>query len=223
MAETINGSIEQTRNAKRGQEQTLRIAGINHFDPTMRSELIQWLNSCSKRFGTPKFIAVEWDNEVFDGVRAERQQFRRLLAEAWQWISKSHLDTLTISLGYEADAHSDIYPDVEVLWLDQGRVYPKDFVAKCAKNRLKQYEGFLQNWPTSTDNSNLLLRIRQRASNVPPPQADARDKKWTELIKARLCDPRDSWAIAIVCSDHARAGCGSMRHLDEQMGFHCEV
>jgi hypothetical protein len=208
----------------------VRIAGINHFDPAMRQGLIEWLAGRLAKHGKPDFIAVEWDKGIFEGVKAKREEFRQLLKHEWPAISERLLNTLTLSLGYEGDAHLETYPDADILWLDKGRKegpgsndYPKKFVEKCARWRLNHYKKFLGGWPTDANDSKILSRISQGANNVAPSQYDPRDQKWVELIKVRSLGASLGWAIAIVGRDHTRRHDRSMRSLLEEIGYTCEV
>lgn len=203
----------------------LRIAGINHNDPAIRQRLIEWLAGCSAHCGQPDFVAVEWDKDVFEGVKAKREELRCLLTKEWPNISGSLLNTLVLSLGYEGDAHLEIYPDVDILWLDQGRQegrgnddYPRRFIEKCAVWRLRDYKRFLDAWPGVADESKILCRISEGASNVPAPQYGRRDEKWAELIAQAAVQGVSNWALAIVGNDHAIDDNGSMRRFALPLG-----
>lgn len=201
----------------------LRIAGINHKDPAMRQRLIEWLARCSTRFGQPDFVAVEWDMDVFESVKAKREEFRCLLRNEWPNFSESVLDTLMLSLGYEGDAHVAIYPTADTLWLDQGRKdYPRNFVAKCAAWRFRDYKKFLDARPGGSDDSAILCRISEGASVVAAPQYGTRDRKWAELIAQATAQGINNWAIAIVGNDHAVDDDGSMRRILEETGYACK-
>jgi hypothetical protein len=226
----MNWIIHAMKHSPETKPYILRIAGINHFDPTIRQKLLKWLDDCSSKYGKPDFVALEWDKKVFEGVKAKREEFQRLLMETWPAVSKTLLNTLTLSLGYEGDAHLEVYPDVEILWLDEGRKqsqvpedYPKHYVETCARNLFKRYDKFLGEWPDNECDSSVLARLSRAASAVPQTEFDNRDAKFAGLIKSHPVSGRHGWAIAIVGRDHARRNAGSMRVLLEKMSYTCEV
>jgi hypothetical protein len=205
------------------KQYVLRIAGINHMDPAMRGRLINLLAAHKVKFGSPDFIAVEWDERVFKSVSAKRERFRSLLKREWPNFSEKLLNILVLSLGYEGDSHLQVYPGVEILWLDQGRQYPLGFKEKCAEWRLRDYKRYLKALPANASETEILSQMRQAASNVPPPQPCGRDKRFADAIKNKSIGGARGWAIAIVGDDHARRDGGSMRGHLEMMGYKCEV
>ena len=139
-------------------------------------------------------------------------------------------DILALSLGFEGILTLKMYPDVDILWLDQGRRetghpgdYPKRFVKTFARNRLRNYMKFLDNERNHQDDSEILMRISSGASNVGPRQDDPRDEKFATLIEQRAKEHANNSAVAIVGSYHAMDIDGSMRYLLEERGFICEV
>lgn len=204
------------------KQYVLRIAGINHKDPAMRHRLIELLNEYFAKYKTPDFIAVEWDENVFSAVLAKREELRGLLKGEWPNIPEKLLNTLVQSLGYEGDAHLDVYPNVDTVWLDQGRKdYGSDFTEKFAKWRLRDYRRFLGT--CCIDSPHALSRLSESASKVDCPRYDPRDRIFADAIRKRSILGGNDWAIAIVGDDHARTGGGSMRDLLAAMGYKCEV
>src|SRR3989442_7527 len=78
---------------------TLRVAGVNHEDPAIRQRLVDWLTWCSVHYGQPDFVAVEWKKDIFERVKAKREEFRCLLEKEWPNISENLLKILVLSLG----------------------------------------------------------------------------------------------------------------------------
>ncbi len=200
----------------------LRIAGINHKDPAMRQRLIELLTDYYGKYETPDFIAVEWDEDVFKAVMAKREEFRGLLKEEWPNITEKLLNTLVQSLGYEGDAHLGVYPNVDTVWLDQGRKdYGSDFIENLAKRRLRDYRKFLGTCCINAPDA--LSRISESASKVDCPRYDPRDRIFADAIRNNSIVGGNDWAIAIVGDDHARMGGGSVRDLLAAMGYKSEV
>ena len=75
-------SASQNLLASNPKQYVLRIAGINHNDPSMRQRLIQWLTTCAK-YGNPDFVGVEWDRDIYGRVRDQRERFSQLLRRQW--------------------------------------------------------------------------------------------------------------------------------------------
>ena len=123
----------------------LYIAGINHFDPLCREELIKWFKELSAIKDKPAaFIAVEYDADQFEQIKKQRNKFRELAQDEWPCLSSGELDILENSLAYEGDVHREVLPDAKILWLDQGRQdnYSERIDHHYAEERLRLYKGY---------------------------------------------------------------------------------
>ena len=211
----------------------LRIAGVAHKDPAIRPRLIEWLAEISEVQGNPSFVAVEWDKGVFESVKAKRVDFRSRLKGQWPRISDNLLNTLTLSLAYEGDAHVEVHPYVETVWLDQGRAigtqpgdYQRGFVNHYPLSVLGAYKGFVGAHPLGSDDFATLSRM-SCAANAPQaqPPYGLRDAKFANIIhdaSSKHVPGANKWALVIVGNEHALDIDGSMRHILETMGYRCE-
>ena len=198
------------------------MAGVNHFDPLCRENLIKWFTELvAINDNPPAFIAVEYDKDHFEQIKKQRKRFRRLIQNEWPYLSSDKVDILQNSLGYEGDAHLQVFPAVELLWLDEGRqVNNKSIIINYAEDRLKIYAG---SWSVSKP-----LSINQLSENIRKIEASGvssdRDVEFARLIQQRISKGGGSWAIAVVGSSHAsEKNQGSMRYLLEDAGLLCEV
>ena len=204
----------------------LYIAGVNHFDPMCRGKLSQWLKNLSNsNKGLPCFLAAEWSEDYFLKVKSQRKNFRQILQKEWPHLSSEALDVLELSLGYEADTHIKIFPDVELLWLDKGRWINPDSIKKYAKKRLTVLKSCLQNDILPKDSLKALEKISKsiRQREKPFSFGNGRDKKYARLIIKRIEKCRSDWAIVIVGEYHASEDRQSMRSILENQGLTCKV
>ena len=225
--------MNEKKHAKVSLDMKLYIAGVYHFDPLGRNNLRQWLQGlASANNGSPAFIATEWDENLFALIKGQRRTFRELAQKEWPNAASDLLDTLERSLGYEADTHTEFFPNVEVLWLDQGR---QAIVERYAEGRLNMYRSYLEGEQLPTQSSMGLAKFsavaRQRADSSEAErqrtqlfeEESERDTKFASLILERIAKGGGVWAIAIVGGRHASEGKGSMRQLLEEQGQLCEV
>jgi hypothetical protein len=201
----------------------LRIAGINHFDVLGRHKLRDWLTRYSHEVEGPAFLATEWDQNIFETVRGQRQHCRRLAAQRWPNFSDELLDIVMMSLGYEADTHADLYPNIEILWLDQGREADERDVNRYAEDRIHLYETLLAEGEELRDQQEVLAGMSNAASRRAGGDGGigVRDQNFARRILDRADD--DGWAIVIVGKNHTADVEGSMRRLLEQGEQRCEV
>jgi hypothetical protein len=201
----------------------LHIAGFNHFDPTGRTRLRQWLEQLSATHSEPPaFVAVEWDEGLFAKVKAQRSMFRNLMEEEWPRASPGLLDELELSLGYGGDTHCEVFSGAKAIWLDQGR---SDDVEPFAWERLNMYRSFLGQRGLPQDASSGLSILGQEAWERagPPSEGDVRDRKFARLVLDEIAQSGGGWGIAIVGVNHASANPGYMRRLLEDAEQLCEV
>lgn len=202
------------------------IAGINHFDPTNRETLRRWLATISSsRTSPPVFVATEWNKEVFENVKEQRPKFRQLMMSQWPDAPSELLDILENSLGYEADTHTEVFDDVEILWLDQKRQVNVSDINNYARDRLRMYRSFLEGQPLPKNTSDALSMFsevaRRRAQNSGT--STQRDVEWARLIREKCAISKGEWIIIIVGASHASDHEGSMRRLLQEQGLICQV
>ncbi len=205
----------------------LYIIGINHFDPSCRLKLCNWFREwAEKGLKKPCFVATEWGQRIFERVREQRPELRQLLKKQWPHASENLLDTLSLSLAYEGDAHTTHFPEVEVLWLDDGREVNDDDVDNYARDRFEMYKRFLNSVPESTDEDSILRRIREAAvqeAGPIPQEGNARDEQFATRILQRIENSQCGQATVVVGKNHAGDFKGSMRRLLQEKGCSCEI
>lgn len=204
----------------------LYIAGIHHFDPLCRVRLSAWLKYQSSSHNTaPSFIAVEADPEVYQQLLIERKVFRKLLEKEFPNLRIDIKDKLAMTIYYEADTHSFVFPDSTILWLDVERVFPVDAIRCYAKDRLAIYRRFLKRGMALDQISEQLWNFdwnEQPATPLGDPDY-SRDHFFYKKIKNMSDDKSISWAIAIVGATHAADRDHSMRRLLENSGINCHT
>lgn len=200
----------------------LFIAGINHFDPLGRERLRAWLTELAAGQPTsPSFVAVEFDPRHLEALRAQRPVFRAAVHAEWPDLPASDLDQHARSLGYEGDTHAEVFPDVETLWLDQGRAVEPGTVAQHALQRVRALRYLARH------NALMLPGVvseQVQAHTRPEVFSPERSRVFAERITARLGAGGGRWAVAIVGASHASDRFrNSMRSLLEQAGVRCDV
>ncbi|MBI2999827.1 MAG: hypothetical protein HYY46_15470 [Deltaproteobacteria bacterium] len=205
----------------------IEVAGVTHEDPVGARRLNGWLGGLG--FGTrsmPAFVAVEYDSSHLPQIVAQRPSFRKLVEREWSFLLREDHAELERSLGYEGDAHTEIFPDSETLWLDEGRQGVQKAVTEFAKQRLDVLRHSAES--ISQDCDRFLLRLSRQvceeAKTNRLPTADERDERFASLVIART--RRQSWrrAVAIVGASHARHDVeGSFVRLVEAGGIRCRI
>ena len=206
----------------------LYIAGVVHNDPLGRSKLIEWLRALSRR-GVPGFIATEWDEDIFGRVRAQRNWFCHVAREEWPQAPPELIRDLSLSLGYEADAHTEVFPKLEVLWLDQGRqVQDLSEITEFGQLRLGTYRSFLGDGAMPLVVSEALALLSSEAWRRADAGAcggidTARDSRWAEVLLERTQQVSCEWAVAVVGQRHSTREEAHFRRLVEDAGISCCV
>ena len=154
------------------------LIGVNHNDPFGQLKVQQALELAKKNGFVPDSIAVEWKADYAASVMAQRGKFAGLLQNCLLGISAADLDMLKQSLAFEADAHVKMYPDLPVLWLDEGRIADSSVIDEYATDRVNIICG-----SSGADSFNILRLSREvirRGQNTVIPSE--RDDKFTEII-----------------------------------------
>lgn len=201
----------------------LYIAGVNHLYPLCRPKLVKWLQQLSETHDKrPAFVAVEYDKNLFEKAKKQRKRFRQLLQKEWPSLTSEQLDILENSLVYEGDTHLEVFPDVEILWLDTGKqeMDSSDW-DKYAESRLAMYKQY--SFGKTRLNINQLSK-RIRSGEDPENINLNRSKIFADMIHKRVSKSGGKWAIVIVGYNHTRKDMRrTMRCLLEDNGFICEV
>ncbi len=203
----------------------LLIASINHNDVLGRQRLIEWLKQKSDiESGLPEFVAVEWDNDIFSCVKAQRTLIGELVRKEWPSVSSSFVQAIQQSLAYEGDTHKDVFPSVKTIWLDSGReVTDETIVSQNYIDRMKIYKSFTRN--TCLDFSdNMLMNMSLEAwrqAGSPPPEGTQRDIVFSNIIMSHIENIGSGWAIIIVGTIHGSLSPNSMVSLLSKQGCNC--
>jgi hypothetical protein len=200
----------------------LYIAGVNHNDPLGRDKLNRWLRRLSTiNSEPPAFIATEWDKNHFMKVKKQRKKFRQLLHDTWSSFSTEKLDILEHSLAYEGDTHIEVFPDAEMLWLDEGRQVDESALDEYAEDRLGVMQSLAGGRLLSLDEFSEMAW--KRTEDEKKFDDKGRDKKFTDLIFNKLQKSKSDWAIVIVGYNHVRNEPGTMGYLLKEAQVTCET
>jgi hypothetical protein len=188
----------------------IEVAGVVHEDPLGLERLKRWLSSLGfTAESKPAFVAVEYDPFYLSRLVAERSSFRTLVEREWPFLSKEDYTTLEKSLGYDGDAHVDIFPNSETIWLDEGRwgAAVESVATGLAKRRMQILCSSAKSIPQQCDG--FLCRLSQKAwadaKANRSPNGDERDRLFSKLVTARANHQISNRAIAIVGASHARS------------------
>lgn len=205
----------------------LRIAGVVHNDVLGRDRLLNWLQEVKAIEETrPAFVAVEYDEEIFCKILAQRPVLGRLAAKVWPNAPSSVHKAIEESLAYEGNLHETIFPGVETVWLDQGRsVSDPTIISDYALDRLKIYKSFIPEGQEELRDESLLhmsISAWNRGAS-PQPGGSERDIKFAKLIVYRSRREVSWWAIVIVGINHASDVDGHMTRLLRDQGIECQA
>lgn len=202
----------------------LRIAGIAHPDPLGRSTLKLWISDLVKLDpNKPSFVAVEWDQSIFAKVRDQRKRLANLARQEWPDAPGDFISTLSNAMGFGADSHTDLLPNVHRLWLDEGReIDDITKITRFAEDRMNNYRTML-NPEIGTYGDKQLKWMSSVAwasvdCNRPPSQ---RDQTFANRIIEYASRSDFNWGLIVVGVCHIRSGFGFMRDLLEEFGFDC--
>jgi hypothetical protein len=206
----------------------IHMAGGNHHDPLCRDELVGWVNEIRDQLGDPAFVAVEWGPGALGLIALARPSFRKLAGGVWgDGATEDLIGRLADTIGWEADAHCAVLPELPPVYLDPlrrrtNRALNAGLYAEIFWQRLREYPG------DRGDVAATLAWIRTRSIEVA--QADAygllegRDLTREEAWRNRLAEqhPPDSggWGLAVVGALHASSlDDDTFRRLLEAAGY----
>lgn len=129
----------------------LYLVGINHNDPGQPEALEGWLQRTSvSEEAKPSFIAVEWGKVAHERVVIARAEFAGMARERWGDAAAEVIEALARTMGFEGDAHRRIWPEIEPIWLDDGRDLDANArfnLEMYAEGRFGIYNGWLEGPP----------------------------------------------------------------------------
>lgn len=201
---------------------TLFIAGINHFDPMGRERVANWLCRLAAQHDTPPtFVAVEFDSELFEQLRAQRPRYREWIHALWPDVPASDLDHFEHSLGYEGDTHLECFHDPDMIWLDEGRRLPAGAIETHTRQRVAALQFF---------RARNALMLPGVVSEQVQAYAHARvfsaerSRHFAERILEYIRTHNWTWGLAITGAAHACDNFkGSMRSLLDRAGVRCRA
>ena len=189
--------------------------GVMHASPICRSRYLSRLHTIFLDQGVPSFIAVEAAPHLFrETILPQRIRFRDLATVDSQFTiyGEPFIDTLAKCIGFEADAHAEIYGEAapSVLWLDEHRDQDENDKG-CAQSLGRNY--YL--WFKDYLGPDPCLCVQDAFSQIhdgisypredptPPGRKYRRDARWAQRIHERIerCSP-DDHAIVTVGLDH---------------------
>ncbi len=96
---------------------TIWMYGSVHHDPGTRQRFIEEL---AKQKTPPHFVAVEWEESVFERIAAWRPCVEEGLRSCWGFLTSQDRLDLSLALAWEGDAYKDLFPCADPLWLETG-------------------------------------------------------------------------------------------------------
>lgn len=206
---------------------TIHIAGINHFNPFCRQRIVHWLEEVREKSGqdSPCFVAVEFDDAAHREVVIQRNNYRNSIRDVWPHLSPENTELLVQGLGYEGDAHRTVFPETDVIWLDQGRACPE--IATFASDHLIKYRVDLallamKGVQLDPADPHFLQRLIAEGGALLPEEpfvAGERDKLFADRIVGGVQNCGAGWAAVIVGCRHAEYGNGSMIDILQATGI----
>lgn len=200
--------------------------GIHH-DPGSRQ---RFLKELAKQETAPHFVAVEWEQSVFERLAAWRHWIAEGLKYRWDFLTHEDCYELSLTLAWEGDAYAECFPGTEVLWLESG----------FQSARLQQRNSDV-NTSAKGDACDLLQRLYGKSFQfplLPPPELRSkaelidhvwrtlwaeekeesqdfeRDARWADAICERSASLCDGWIAVVVGWAHAKPVPGNRRLQD---------
>lgn len=207
------------------QQTRLYLAAINHFDPLGRERLLHFLAQLLDIEGEPPaFVAPEWNSRAFAEVQRQRPRFFELASTEWPHASASVLTRLAETMGYEADAHTELIPGTEIVWLDDHRIVDWSDLARFSESRIDCYKEVTRNCAVDiTDLASLSRALWEISVSGETFRDWARDRTWAGLLLDRIWGSDGNWAISVVGLAHTSDHELSVRRLLEENGVECLV
>lgn len=185
---------------------------------------------------SPHFVAVEWEQSVFEQLVQWRPWVESELRRRWSFLGHEDSKELSRALAWEADAHTERFPGVDRLWLEAGWQQAEierraagsvdDFLRGLARCMLEQLVNpgrltmseFLANAappPDPVSKHELINRVSRRAWSEATeswgPHDSQRDARWADGISQRSVGLRGGWIAIAVGWAHADPAGGRER------------
>ena len=207
------------------------IYGGVHNDPGSRQRFIEEL---TKQGTAPHFVAVEWEQSVFERLAAWRPWIAEGLRSRWGFLTREDCHELSLALAWRETPMRNAFQALMLLWLENGfqeaelkRRYgmDTDSFRKAAPAACFNASAILvtrrctSGWPTSPHRQSRGLRKissiacgEQAWSEASgEPEGFERDARWAIAICERSAGLRDGWIAAVVGWAHADPATGNQR------------
>ncbi len=115
------------------------LLGVNHYDPYGRLSVAKTLSEIKSEGLCIDSIAVEWDEANAKKVIGQRDSLFSNLKKEYPQNTDEQLRMFSDAIAFEVDSHTDSYPDLPIIWLDEGRSIASDMVKDYAVDRFKIY------------------------------------------------------------------------------------
>ncbi len=198
------------------------IYGGVHHDPGSRRRFLEEL---AKQETTPYFVAVEWEQSVFERFTACRPLIEEGLTSRWDFLTPEDCHQLSLALAWEGDAYQERFPDTDPLWLESGfqeeglkeryGTGAGKFPENCARRLLErlrdpcrpifQFTDNAEPPPEPRSKKDLIDCVWKKAwSEAFEESGDfERDARWANAIRERSAGLRDGWIAVVVGWAHA--------------------
>jgi hypothetical protein len=207
------------------------IYGGVHYDPGSRQRFLEEL---TQQGTAPHFVAVEWEQSVFERLAAWRPWITEGLKSRWGFLTHEDLHELSLALAWEGDAYAERFPGTDLLWLESGfqeadlkRRYGTDagkFPESCAHDLLQRLydpcyptlHEFMANIvppPEPRSKKELIDRVWRKTWSEASrePEGFERDARWANAIYERSAGLCDGWIAVVVGWAHADPATGNQR------------
>ena len=208
------------------------IFGGVHDDPGSRQRFLEEL---TKHATAPHFVAVEWEDSVFQRLALLRPRIEEGLSSPSNFLTSEDRHELSLALAWEGDAHAQRFRGTHVVWLESGfqeavlqqRSSDADrFAESSAHFLLQRLSSALQQSSSRTDlvaavSKGMWAEALAAAQN---PADVKRDARWVTAICERSSGLSDGWIAIVVGWAHADPATGDQRlhHLLSARGFRVE-
>ena len=215
------------------------IYGGVHDDPGSRQKFLEEL---TQQRTASHFVAVEWEQSVFERLAAWRPWIAEGLRSHWGFLTREDCHELSLALAWEGDAYAKRFPGTDLLWLENGfqeadlkRRYGTEaskFPESCAHGLLQRLycpltlQEFMANIaspPEPKSKKEIIDRVWRTAwaEALREPEGFERDVRWAQAICERSAGLSDGWIAVVVGWAHADPATGNqrLRGLLSSQGF----
>lgn len=206
------------------------IYGGVHDDPGSRQRFLEEL---AKQETAPHFVAVEWEQSVFERFTASRPLIEEGLTSRWDFLTPEDCHELSLALAWEGDAYTERFPSTDPLWLESGfqeeglkercGTGAGKFPENCARRLLERLRDPCRPTFQFTDNAepppeprskkDLINCVWKKAlsEGFEEPGDFERDARWATAILKRTSGMRDGWIAVVVGWAHVDPASGNQR------------